>query len=216
MTLPGAIKPVAFPTTTPPCPIASALRDSINQLCCIQYTPESTMQHRGYLVQVDIHATAILGALLRQTGLHYYIFLAKHSSNIKKSDDSSRWWPDWYHYSRDPISNGIVFGDMVIFGPNVTPDAAKYIQWGDMVDFNNEATLLVGLFDFESLSPSNCTRNFAGSTVWMELSCIYTQRGILSPTISTDPRFSRNTTCRTTSSCKRKLSESKQGKGTRV
>jgi len=90
MTLPGAIKPVASPTTTPPCPIASALRDSIDQFYFIKCPPEGTIQRRWYLVQVDLHATSSLDASFRQTGLHYCIFLAKHPSNIKKSDDVSR------------------------------------------------------------------------------------------------------------------------------
>jgi len=116
-------------------------------------------------------------------------FLAKNPSDKSKSDDASRWWPDWYQYSRDSISNDIVFGTRILIQPNVNPDASKFIQWADTVDLHSDGSAILAPFDFESISPSNWTRNLVPLNIWMSLFKICTSQGILPPTISKLLRF---------------------------
>jgi len=91
------------------------------------------MTSRWYLVQAEIEATVsdIIPDLVK--GEYYCTFLAKHPSDVKNSNNCSCYWPDWYCYLRDSVSNNIVFVDRVLFRPNITPDHNKYIQWVNRV-----------------------------------------------------------------------------------
>jgi len=88
---------------------------------------------RCYIVQIDLDASESFDTNYHVSGCCYCHFLVKHPYDILKCDDSDRWWPDWYRYSHDSVSNGIVFGDRILFRPNITPDHKNYIQWGDSV-----------------------------------------------------------------------------------
>ena len=74
------------------------------------------MLQKWFLVQVDIYASASLRQEYVTAGVYHCSFLAKHSGDKKLSDELSRWWPDWYRFSRDSISNDIVFGSRMLFG----------------------------------------------------------------------------------------------------
>jgi len=127
------------------------------------------MTRRWYLVQIDIDTSKTINInSSRPSSLHCY-FLAKHPVDLNKSDTSSRWWPDWYRYTRDSISNNIVFGDQILFRPNISPNPGKYIQWGDSINFTVNGCLLLGQFNFEAISPINCTRCKVKMTLWKRL-----------------------------------------------
>ena len=91
------------------------------------------MSSRWYLVQADTGATTsdLMSDLVEVE--YYCTFLAKHPSDAKSSNNYSRYWPNWYCYLRDSVSDEIVFGDRVLFCPNTTPDHKRYLQWGDTV-----------------------------------------------------------------------------------
>jgi len=141
------------------------------------------MLRRWYIVQIDLDASESFDTNYRVSGCYYCHFLAKHLSDISKCDDSGRWWPDWYCYSRDSVSNDIVFGDRILFCPNITPYHRKYIQWGDSVCLLDKECFMTGPFDFEPLSPHNRTRCKVASNLWLELAAICSQYGILLPTL---------------------------------
>jgi len=120
---------------------------------------------------------------------HYCHFHAKHQLDASKNNDFSRWWPDWYRYFRDSVSNDMVVGDRILFHPNIFLEHSKYIQWGDIVVLISKACLLLGPFDFDPLSPSNHTRRKVTLDVWLQLPKICTQRDILPPTVGTYLKF---------------------------
>ena len=68
-------------------------------------------------------------------------------------------WPDWYRYNWGSITNDIVLGDKMLFRLSITPDARKYIQWGNSVHIDTADTILLGQFDFELISSTNRTRS---------------------------------------------------------
>ena len=115
----------------PPLLDSADLHESIirskNRLFFIKYTPAGTMLHRWYLIQIDLASSASLHSDYAVRSLYYCVFLAKHPGDCRLSDEFSRWWPDWYRYSRDSVSNNVVFRDRILFRPNVAPDSSKYI-----------------------------------------------------------------------------------------
>ena len=168
------------------------------------------MIRRWYLVQIDMETSTSIDAQCQTSGFYYSHFLAKHPSDAGKSDDSSRWWPDWYRYSRDSITDDVIFGDRVLFRPNITPDHSKYIQWGDLVNLKHKSCLLLGPFEFESLSPTNRTRQKVTSDIWLQLSDLCSQRGILQPTVDIHLQFNPNPSTASICIRKRKRTQSRK------
>jgi len=154
-----------------------------DKLCFVQYTPEKTMIRRWYLAQVDLEASISLDARYQTSGSYYCHFMTKHPSDAGKSDDLSLWWPDWYLYSRDEITNNVVLGDRTLFRLNISPDHSKYVRWGNRFNLKKDPSLLIGPFDFEPISPSNRTRQKVATKVWLQLAGICSQRKILQPTV---------------------------------
>ena len=140
------------------------------------------MLHRWYLIQIDLASSASLHSDYVVRSLYYCVFLAKHPGDSRLSDEFSRWWPDWYRYSRDSMSNDIVFGDGILFRPNVAPDSSKYIQWADEITLRPASNILVGPFDFEDISSANRTRNKIAGINWRKLHDMCINDGILPPT----------------------------------
>jgi len=138
---------------------------------------------RWYLVQADVEATTSDLMLDLVKDEYYCTFLAKHPSDIKSSDDCSWHWPNWFHCSRDSVSDEIVLGDRVLFRPSITPDHERYIQWGDRVQLVAGGYLLLGTFDFELVDRSNWTRNIVPSALYHKLAEICRQRNMLPPTV---------------------------------
>ena len=113
---------------------------------------------------------------------YYCSFLAKHVSDKKWSDEFSRWWSDWYRYSRDSVTNVIIFGDRVLFRPSILPDSAKYIRWSDEIKLGDDSVNLSGPFNFEKISSTNLTRSKVAGVEWRNLHDVCLSEDLLSPT----------------------------------
>ena len=81
-----------------------------DKLFFVQYNPEGTMRRLWYVVQVDMPSTLELNPDYATNGQYWCVFHYKHPSDHKRSDACSRWWPEWYRYSRDPVSQDIIYG----------------------------------------------------------------------------------------------------------
>jgi hypothetical protein len=159
------------------------LTQSNQTLLFIQYTPNETLRPRWYLVNVDIAATTELNPNFSTNHRYFCSFLAKHNADRNKSDECSRWWPDWYEYSRCDITNEIIYGKRVLFRPNQLPDSTKYVEWGDVIDLSRPGNILHGPFAFEPLSDTNRTRCKVSPNDWKKVyeKCI--QLHLLPPTL---------------------------------
>jgi len=184
--------------------LVANIAESANKLCFIQYNLEGTMLRRWYITQINLDAFESFNTNYYVSGCYYCHFLAKHLSDISKCDNSGRWWLDWYRYSRNSISNDIVFGDRILFRPNISPDHKKYIQWGASVCLLDEEYFMMGPFDFEPLSSNNCTHCKVTSNIWLDLAAICSQRDILSLALGKQSIFEINPQTATHSVRKRK------------
>ena len=192
--------------TTEPNNIHDMILQSKDKLFFIRFTPAQTMRARWYLVQVNIEDTQELNADYIKNGIYYCCFLAKHPSDTGKSDEFSRWWPDWYEYHRCKQTDDIVFGDRILFAPNRKPDGDKYIQWAEEVDLISDQHRLIGPFDFEAISAANRTRYKVEGKVWRKCFDICLSLNITPPTTGSQ---SSNVPTRKQSKRKRGNSQSK-------
>ena len=172
---------VEFLPITPP--ISKDLRTfmlaSKYKLYFTYYTPEGTILRKWYLAQVDLDASESLAPMNLSDGYYYCYFLAKHPDDSGKSDKFSRWWPDWYHYSRDSVTYEIIFGRRTLCCPSINPDSSSYIQWGDSVKLSDTGINLLGPLEFELISSANRTRSKIAGIHWR---CLYDEcisKGIL-------------------------------------
>ena len=101
---------------------------------------------------------------------------------MNKSDEYSRWQSDWYNYSRDSVTDDIIFGDRILFRSSVNLDPAKYIQWADIIDFAKPNTVLAGPFNSETITSSNCTQNKVAGGDWRNLCNTCALESLLPPT----------------------------------
>lgn len=136
-----------------------------------------------YLFQVDLTSSARLNLSTCQPCYYYCVFLVKNLNNANKSNYASRWWPDWYRYTRDTSSGDIVFGTYTLFHPNVHLDALQYIQWADTAHLVSGETAMLGPFDFVPISPGNQIRNRVPLDRWVALLHVCSARRILPPTM---------------------------------
>ena len=169
------------------------LTQSNQTLLFIQYTPNETLRPRWYLVNVDIVATTESNPNFRTNHKYFCSFLAKHHADHNKSDECSRWWPDWYEYTQCDTTQQIIYGKRVLFRPNQIPDSTKYIEWGDEIDLSEPDRILHGPFAFEPLSITNRTRCKVSPNDWKEVSERCLQRHILPPTLGSVTSHKPNT-----------------------
>ena len=116
----------------------------------INYTPQRTPRAWYYLFQFDLASTSESNKNPKEQGIQYCMFLAKHPDNQVKSNEFSRWWPEWY--------TCMVYIQCILIRPNACPYRKKYIQWATELkltlipDINEEEhCYLVGPFNFESI-----------------------------------------------------------------
>ena len=136
----------------------TSIQQSSDKLFFIKYTTEGTMRPKWYLIQVDMDATLEANPRVRTTGIYYCTFLARHPNDKTKNDEYSRFWPDWYEYTKHKITGIIQYGKRILFPPHQTPNPDKYIQWADEIDLHTNDNVLLGPFNFEPISPANRTR----------------------------------------------------------
>ena len=131
-TTPHAISTTAIieMTSNPNSPtLYQRISNSTNKLFFILYTQANTLARQWYLVQVDIEYTMHLNDKYHNKNVYFLVFLAKYPSDVRKSDDFSQWWPDWYEYTTCPDTGHNIYGDRVLFAPSRLPNQDKYIQW---------------------------------------------------------------------------------------
>lgn len=160
--------------------LASAIESSIDRLFFIEFVPAHTLRPKWFLVQVDLELSKTNDIDFTNSGLYVCSFLAKHPTDIKKSDERSRWWPDWYEYHRDKTGN-IVYGDRVLFRPNITPNRDKYILWAAPISLATPVHYLLGPFDFRTASNSFRTRNTIDPQTWHQLHSICLEKHLQPP-----------------------------------
>ena len=156
--------------------------DLTNQLFFVQYTPADTMRRSWYLVQVDMPSTLEVNPQYAVNGEYWCVFHFKHPSDIKLSHANSRWWPEWYRYKLDPVSDDVVYGDRILIRPSVTPCDKKFIQWATLIPLLGvNSCALVGPFTFAPIDDSNRTRQRVDSVHWQALVHSCSALGILPP-----------------------------------
>lgn len=116
------------------------------------------------------------------------MFLAKHPNDEKKTDEFSRWWPDWYRYTTNNQGQ-VVYGDRILIRPSVTPSSSeKFVQRAtDLPIVEATDHVLLRPFDFELLSEYNRTLQKIHILQWTKLIEICLDIGMLPPTIG--PNF---------------------------
>ena len=108
--------------------------------------------------------------------------LVKHPDDIRLSDELSRWWPEWYKYTRCEKTNVIIYGDRINIRPSVTPCSSRFIQWSTLLPlFGDNTVALVGPFSFEPISVSNRVKQRVHTDQWNNLVTVCKLQGILPP-----------------------------------
>lgn len=144
----------------------SQIINSKDKLFFIKYTPLNTLRPKWYLVQVDLNMTQDGNLNPTETNKYYCSFLAKHPGDINKNDQNSRWWPDWYEFTKDENDN-FIFGKRILFRPSTTPDPTKYVLWAEPIDLSPSSNyFLHGPFNFKESTPTFKTRNIVPETEW--------------------------------------------------
>ena len=142
------------------------------------------MRPKWYLIQVDMDATLEANPQVRTTGIYYCNFLAKHPNDMNKNDEYSRFWPDWYEYTKHSTTNIIQYGKRILFPPHQTPNPDKYILWADEIDLHTNSNILLGPFNFEPLSSANRTRYKIHHVQWDQCYQQCNAQNITPPSIS--------------------------------
>jgi hypothetical protein len=169
-----------------PCYNAEDFKNLSDALFFIQYVPEGTMRRRWYLVQIDMISTRTINPEFASNGGYWCVFLARHMDDNKRSDELSRWWPEWYRYTKCSVTRDIIYGDRVQIRPSTIPCSTKFIQWAILLPlFNKIAVTLVGPFKFEHINTSNRVKQKVHKDEWNKLSEVCKFHGILPPTRGT-------------------------------
>ena len=176
--------PVESVDTNVPDLLLSSTQDLSDTLFFIQFTPAGTMLRKWYLVQIDLESTLVVNPDYATNGEYWCVFLARHSADKQKSDEFSRWWPEWHSYKRCSVSNDIIYGDRFEFRPSSTPPSTKYIQWSTLLPITGDkSTALVGPFTFAPINTSNRVRQTVAYDHWQSLIVACNFHGLLPPTV---------------------------------
>ena len=169
---------------TRPCFTSSEYNNLHNSLFFVVYVPDGTIKRKWYLIQVDIESTKVMNPEYASNGQFWCVFLAKHPDDVRLSDELSRWWPEWYKYTRCKKTNVIIYGDRINIRPSVTPCSSRFIQWSTLLPlFGDNAVALVGPFSFEAISMSNRVKQRVHTNQWNNLIMVCKLQGILLPTM---------------------------------
>ena len=115
---------------------------------------------------------------------YWCIFQARHPADKRKSDEFSRWWPEWHRYHRDPLSNDIVYDERILFPPHQTPCPSKYIEWSEPLQLAGPNSVsFIGPFNFQPLSASNRVRRTIHRSHWDILKEKCLESGVTPPTV---------------------------------
>ena len=101
------------------------------------------------------------------------MFLATHYKDINKSHEFSRWWPEWYRYTRCKETGVIIYGDRMHIKPSNNPCSSRFVQWATLLPlFGDKAVTLAGPFQFEPINASNRVRQKVHHEQWRQLTKI--------------------------------------------
>ena len=164
----------------------SDIQASKDKLFFIQYIPAGTIRAKWYLVQVDMELTMADKNCNPMQGIFQCSFLAKHAKDQKKSDERSRWWPDWYSYKICSQSQEIIYGKRVQIRPSVTPDSSKYILWATALNLTSQSTFIHGPFNFNNISSTQRAQNMVHEADWKVLHQYCRDNLLLPPTLGSE------------------------------
>jgi hypothetical protein len=188
---------------------AASITTSKDKLFFIKFTPGRTMRARWYLIQIDMQATTDTNPDFQTSnGKYWCVFLAKHPDDRSKSDEFSRWWPEWYRYSQCLTTNTIIYGDRILIRPHTTPDSRNFIQWATDIQLMGEGhDAIVGPFNFENISAANRVRQKISHAMWTSLSVACDNAGMLPPTFGSNYTQQIRTSSKSAKPRKRKSSK---------
>ena len=115
-------------------------------------------------------------------------FLVKHSADAHKSDEFSRWWPEWHKYHKDPSTGQIIYDHRVQIRPDRTPSPHTHIQWATLLPLHGpDSIALLGPFDFQSCNETNQLRRKLSQNILSKLSSICASNGLHPPSLGSLP-----------------------------
>ena len=199
--------PEALSPTQSTSNLSNKINESIDKVFFIKFTPAGTMRARWYPVQIDMIATTEIEPKYMDTNKYWCMFLARHPQDKNKSDEFSRWWPDWYKYTTDPSTKEIVDGQRGLINPRTIPSSATHIQWAESIQLTSD-NILLGPFDFQTITPSNRARNIIPSEMWTQLKNICEDNNLLPPTLGSKSTHNIGKTSKTKNRKKRKRTNS--------
>ena len=186
--------PVPAHRPNQPTALYESVINSEDRMFFVSYRPEGTLRPRWYLVSVDLECSLRnpTSADCQSSGLYYVHFYCRHPSDRTSSDACARWWPEWHRYTTDPANDSIIFGDQVLFRPDHTPDATRYIAWSDVVPLSDPSVALLGPFDLSPTAPfatgnRRAARQWVPLDIWQLLCSRCAALGICSPSVSPTP-----------------------------
>ena len=142
------------------------------------------MLRKWYLVHIDLESTLVINPDYTINGEYWCVFLARHSADKHKSDEFSRWWPEWHSCKRCSVSSDIIYGDRFEFRTSSTPPNNKYIQWSTLLPITGKKSMaLVGPFTFVPIDTSNRVHQIVAYDYWQSLIVECNYHGLLPPTV---------------------------------
>ena len=141
------------------------------------------MLRRWYLIQINLTSTKEMNPDYLSNGEYWCVFLARYSSDKRKSDEFSRWRPEWQSYTICPTSKDIIYGKRYEFRPSIIPPSSGYIQWSTLLPIlGDNSTTHVGPFTFTPVDSTNKVRHTVNYEHWKSLITSCNFQGILPPT----------------------------------
>ena len=131
-------------------PFHHTLRASLDKLFFVRYTHTGTLTAKWYLVQVDLESTKVTNPNFLNDHKYWCIFQAKHTSDGKKGDECSRWWPEWWRYHHESETGVLVYDYRVEVRPDRIMSSRTHVQWATLLALHgNDNCALLGPFNFE-------------------------------------------------------------------
>lgn len=182
------------PQQPPSQDLHQSIQNSKDKVFFIQFLPHGMMRPKWYAIQIDIESTIEANPNYLENNQYWCVFLMKHPHDNNKSDEYSRWWPDWYKYTTNKNTGELIYGQRVLIRPNVIPSSKTHVQWAELVDLSkNPETILVGPFNFAMTQNATTTKNTIDNSEWTKLQLICESRGLITPTVGNNRSIQVNT-----------------------
>ena len=158
----------------------SNLDSSADKLFFVTFTPSDTLRPKWFLIQIvplEPDDTPL------PSGVFFCTFFQKHPKDIDKSDNESRWWPEW----RELIwknEDEYEFGERILFAPSQKPNLHSFGKFGTTIDFNQHGVWLTGPFDFLEKDHSRPGNSLISDEYWEELNLKCQRFSLVQPVLS--------------------------------